>query len=187
MIHENLKRLRIANKLTQQQVADHLMISNQSISKWEKGEALPSIEFLPQIAELFNCSVNAFFSDYEADIFVEMASRNLSLEESNDIAWKFIAAIMGDGSTEKEMDAIEKYPELSIPVEAMFLPAMVDILNENQTIGIGLLQKKLGVGYYIASEIIKGLESLGVIVYEKQSYQVVKDNIALLNAYLPKK
>ena len=37
-----------------------------------------------------------------------MASRNLSLEESNDIAWKFIAAIMGDGSTEKEMDAIEK-------------------------------------------------------------------------------
>ena len=85
MIHENLKRLRMANKLTQQQVADHLMISNQSISKWEKGEALPSIEFLPQIAELFNCSVNAFFSDYEADIFVEMASRNLSLEESNDI------------------------------------------------------------------------------------------------------
>ena len=64
MIQENLKRLRIANKLTQQQVADHLMISNQSISKWEKGEALPSIEFLPQIAELFNCSVNAFFSDY---------------------------------------------------------------------------------------------------------------------------
>jgi len=187
MIHENLKRLRIANKLTQQQVADHLMISNQSISKWEKGEALPSIEFLPQIAELFNCSVNAFFSDYEADIFVEMASRNLSLEESNDIAWKFIAAIMGDGSTEKEMDAIEKYPELSIPVEAMFLPVMVDILNENQTISIGLLQKKLGVGYYIASEIIKGLESLGVIVYEKQSYRVVKDNIALLNAYLPKK
>ena len=187
MIHENLKRLRIANKLTQQQVADHLMISNQSISKWEKGEALPSSEFLPQIAELFNCSVNAFFSDYEADIFVEMASRNLSLEESNDIAWKFIAAIMGDGSTEKEMDAIEKYPELSIPVEAMFLPAMVDILRENQTIGIGLFQKKLGVGYYIASEIIKGLESLGVIVYEKQSYRVVKDNIALLNAYLPKK
>ena len=85
------------------------------------------------------------------------------------------------------MDAIGKYPELSIPVEAMFLPAMVDILNENQTISIGLLQKKLGVGYYIASEIIKGLESLGVIVYEKQSYRVVKDNIALLNAYLPKK
>ena len=54
-------------------------------------------------------------------------------------------------------------------------------------VGIGLLQKKLGVGYYIASEIIKGLESLGVIVYEKQSYRLVKDNIALLNAYLPKK
>lgn len=187
MIHENLKRLRIANKLTQQQVADHLMISNQSISKWEKGEALPSVDFLPKIAELFNCSVNAFFSDYETDIFVEMASRKLSLEESNDMAWKFISAIMGDGTTEKEIDAIEKYPELSIPLEAMFLPAMVDFLNEKDVIGVSTVQKKLGVGYYIASEIIKGLESLGVIVYEKQSYRVVKDNIALLNAYLPKK
>lgn len=187
MIHENLKRLRIANKLTQQQVADHLMISNQSISKWEKGEVLPSIEFLPKIADLFKCSVNAFFSDYETAIFEEMASRQLSLKESNEMAWKIIASLLGDGSPEQEIDAIEKYPELSIPIEAMFLPALVTLLNDNATVGVSFLQKKLGVGYYIAGKIIESLESLGVIVFENRVYRVVKDNIVLLNAYLPKK
>jgi len=139
---------------------------------------------LPQIADLFNCTVNAFFSDYEADIFVEMASNGLTLEESHDFAWRLLDSLIGDGSSKHEVDAFERYPELSIPIESMFLPALVEILYKNNTISAGKLQRELHVGYYIASEIIRGLKSLGVIVFENQSYQIIKENIDLLQTYM---
>ena len=60
MFHNNLKALRLKCGLSQRQVADFLNVSPQSVSKWEKGESFPSIEFLPQMAECFGCDINAF-------------------------------------------------------------------------------------------------------------------------------
>lgn len=62
MFNINLKRIRLEQELSQKQIADFLTVSPQSVSKWEKGEALPSIDFLPKLAECLNCDVNAFFS-----------------------------------------------------------------------------------------------------------------------------
>mgnify|MGYP003302038166 CR=1 FL=1 len=61
MFHKNLKNIRLKNGLSQKQVADYLSISPQSISKWEKGDATPSIEFLPKLAECLSCEINDFF------------------------------------------------------------------------------------------------------------------------------
>ena len=61
MFHNNLKAQRLNCGLSQRQVADFLCVSPQSVSKWEKGESLPSIEFLPRLAECFNSDINSFF------------------------------------------------------------------------------------------------------------------------------
>lgn len=61
MFNKNLKNIRLQQGLSQKQVADCLLVSPQSVSKWEKGEALPSIEYLPKLAECLNCDINAFF------------------------------------------------------------------------------------------------------------------------------
>lgn len=66
MFHKNLKTLRLKKGLSQKQVADYLNISPQSISKWEKGDALPSIEFLPNLAECLSCEINDFFAKEDA-------------------------------------------------------------------------------------------------------------------------
>ena len=55
---ENIKRKRIERNLTQEEVASHLGISSQSVSKWERGEGYPDIEMLPPIANYFNISVD---------------------------------------------------------------------------------------------------------------------------------
>lgn len=65
MFHDNLKTLRLKSGLSQKQVADFLSVSPQSVSKWERGDALPSVEFLPKMAECFNCDINAFFEKEE--------------------------------------------------------------------------------------------------------------------------
>lgn len=65
MFNYNLKALRLKSGLSQKQVADYLNVSPQSVSKWEKGEALPSIDYLPGLAECLNCDINAFFAKEE--------------------------------------------------------------------------------------------------------------------------
>ena len=65
MFCHNFKRIRKKTGKTQRDIAEYLNISAQSISKWETGESLPTIDYLPQLADLFGCSVNAIFNEEE--------------------------------------------------------------------------------------------------------------------------
>ena len=58
---ENLKRLRLLNNLTQDEVAEALQISRQSISKWERDETLPVITFIVPLAKILNCNIVDLF------------------------------------------------------------------------------------------------------------------------------
>lgn len=58
-IGENLKSLRKNTNLTQDEVAEMLGVSPQSVSKWERGDTYPDITLLPSIANIFKTSVDA--------------------------------------------------------------------------------------------------------------------------------
>jgi Predicted transcriptional regulators len=53
-INENLKRLRKQKGNTQQELADHLNMSIQSVSKWECGDGYPDITLIPALALYYN-------------------------------------------------------------------------------------------------------------------------------------
>ena len=53
---ENLKKYRIIKNLTQEDLANYLNITPQSVSKWERGETYPDITFLPALANIFETS-----------------------------------------------------------------------------------------------------------------------------------
>lgn len=61
MLHylsENLKKYRILKNLTQENVAEYLGITPQSVSKWERGDSYPDITFLPALANIFETSID---------------------------------------------------------------------------------------------------------------------------------
>lgn len=60
MLHiaENLKKYCIVKNLTQEDVAEYLGITPQSVSKWERAETYPDITFLPALANLFETSID---------------------------------------------------------------------------------------------------------------------------------
>ena len=53
-----ISALRRAQGLTQQEVADRLLVSNRAVSRWERDEAMPDITLLPAIADLFGVTVD---------------------------------------------------------------------------------------------------------------------------------
>lgn len=55
---KNIKEERIKKKLTQQELADRLNISRQTISKWELDKSYPDLELLVQMSKLFEVSVD---------------------------------------------------------------------------------------------------------------------------------
>ena len=55
---EFLAILRKSQGYTQQEVADHLNISNKTISKWEQGKGYPDLTLLPVLAEFYQVSVD---------------------------------------------------------------------------------------------------------------------------------
>lgn len=60
---EKLSNLRKELNYTQEQLADILGVSRQSISKWESDIAFPETEKLIKISKLFSCSVDYLLND----------------------------------------------------------------------------------------------------------------------------
>ena len=55
---EKLSKERKANNYTQEQLADILGVSRQTVSKWELDVAYPETEKLIKLGELFHCSMD---------------------------------------------------------------------------------------------------------------------------------
>ena len=58
MFKDNLIHLRKMRQLTQEDVADKIGVTRQSIAKWESGETVPDLEKCRLLAELFGVSLD---------------------------------------------------------------------------------------------------------------------------------
>lgn len=61
---EKLMQLRRREGLSQEQLADRLGVTRQSVSKWEGGAAMPELSKLVALSELFGVSVDYLVKDY---------------------------------------------------------------------------------------------------------------------------
>ncbi len=57
-IKEILKTLREKNELTQDQLAEKVMVTRQAVSRWETGETQPNTETLKLLSKEYNVSIN---------------------------------------------------------------------------------------------------------------------------------
>ena len=97
---KNLQVLRKMTNLTQENMAEKLDVSRQTISKWEQNLACPEIEKLIEVCELFHCSVDQILRE---DMIVNDEAyseiRIVTVEEFRYIQYAVI-------SVEPEVDAI---------------------------------------------------------------------------------
>lgn len=66
MFKDNLIHLRKINQLTQEDVADKIGVTRQSIAKWESGETTPDLDKCRLLAELFGVTLDDL-ANFEPD------------------------------------------------------------------------------------------------------------------------
>ena len=76
-IGNRIQRLRIDNGLTQEQLAEKLCVSRQSISKWEIDQSLPEIDKVVQMSKLFSVATDDILM--EADDVKKLRPQELHL------------------------------------------------------------------------------------------------------------
>lgn len=72
MISVNLKRLRKIHQYTQENLAEKINVSRQSIAKWESGETNPDIDSLVKLSKIYNVSLDNLvnYSENESGIAI---------------------------------------------------------------------------------------------------------------------
>ena len=77
LIGQNIKKYRLYNCYTQQQLADFLFVTKQSVSKWEVGKSMPTMDNIIYLCNILNCSPNSLLMDaikYINPLFVSIAN-----------------------------------------------------------------------------------------------------------------
>lgn len=65
-IGRNIASYRKAHNMTQMNLADQMNISYQAVSNWERGQTMPDISKLPELALILGCSVDDLLGDGRA-------------------------------------------------------------------------------------------------------------------------
>jgi transcriptional regulator with XRE-family HTH domain len=65
---QNLKNLRKSKNISQEELAEKVKVSRQSVSKWETGEAYPEMNNILELCKIFHCHINDLVNDNIVDI-----------------------------------------------------------------------------------------------------------------------
>ncbi|MGN0518340.1 MAG: helix-turn-helix domain-containing protein [Acutalibacteraceae bacterium] len=84
MLNENLVKVRRERGLTQEALAVKLNVVRQTISKWEKGTAVPDADTLCRIADALDVSVSVLLGGSEHEDKLDTASIAKSLAQINE-------------------------------------------------------------------------------------------------------
>ncbi len=134
--------LRKKHNMSQEQLAEKLDVSRQSISKWEGAQSIPDTNKIIQLAQIFGVSIDYLLrddmeeKDYIAEPFIESETsvRQVSMEEANEFL-KF-----NEQTAQRKAFAISLF--ILSPVLLVFLSAdfqMVSALRDEMRNFIGLL------------------------------------------------
>ena len=121
-IGAKIKCLRKEKKVTQEELAEYLMISSQAVSKWETEASSPDIDMLPKLAIFFGTSVDNLldFSQTQVDTAVTELVAECGRHCQGD-------PVKGEAFMRK---ALEKYPN-----NILLLTCLLEFLQEQNDDG----------------------------------------------------
>ncbi len=60
---QNLKQLRLEQKLSQRELAEKVGVTQQCVSEWEKGKIDPTLTYVVKLSKIFGVTIDALVFD----------------------------------------------------------------------------------------------------------------------------
>lgn len=163
-VGQRIAMLRKAKDLTQMEVADKMMVSYQAVSNWERGNSMPDISKLADLADLFGVSMEELLgSKRESDIIAKVTRSKdpVSLEEVAEVApvlkpSQVDEASERSGQTRVEPEALEQLAPYFSEEKLGDWAERMHVTDLSQLIGLApfLSRERLG-------KLVRGLENTG--------------------------
>lgn len=99
-IGEKITKLRTSRGFSQEQLAEKIQVSRQSVSKWEMDQALPQIDKVIQICKLFDISTDSLLLDEKTNAFDDPREKTEN---------KYFGTDGFRGEANKELTSIQAY------------------------------------------------------------------------------
>ena len=87
---DKLIQLRKKNNLSQEELAEKLGVSRQSVSKWESNNTYPETDKIVQICNIFECSMDDLINDKISDVDLTLRKNKSNLNYMFDSLLEFI-------------------------------------------------------------------------------------------------
>ncbi len=180
---DNLKKIRIYKKLSQEDLAEKVGVSRQSVSKWETGDAYPTMNNLLELCKIFHCKINDLVNDTIIDIDSlsdEVKTKVVSLKKEEQKKMKALSKIISVISKIGRIFCYIAIPFLCLVlIISPYLISKVVIKDNNLTLNfenhnINLLEKNdklvIKVGAFVLADADKEFLNTKVMsIFENNS------------------
>ena len=171
---DKLIQLRKKAGWSQEELADQMDVTRQSVSKWEGAQSVPDLEKMIRLSELFGVSTDYLLKDeIEEAEHIELpdnwpALKRVSMEEAS-------AFLSAKASTAKTI-AFAVFLCILSPIALMILNAISEataggILNEDVANGIGSIVFILFVAIAVVIFISSGSKTAPFAYLEKEGFE----------------
>ena len=123
-IGNNIRTLRRAADMTQEELADRLGVTYQSVSRWENGGTYPDMELLPAIADIFGVTVDHLLKNGQEDVNTSEAVEGT--EGTEDAAKE---------ASDADAAGSEEYADIGIAVVTDYVNVRSEPSAESEAVG----------------------------------------------------
>ena len=191
ILAEKIMSLRKQNGWSQEELAEQLDVSRQSVSKWESGTSIPDIEKIIKMSQLFYVSTDYLLKDddekntevavYEGNEHVDSGSQENVRQISMEFAAEYLELIK---KVSKRFAAAVSTCVLS-PIAVMILGAMSEDpsynVNEGIVAGIGVTILLVMIAAAVMIFIIDGMKLSKYEFLEKEPIKLLYGVEAVVN------
>ncbi|MDO5128075.1 MAG: helix-turn-helix transcriptional regulator [Eubacteriales bacterium] len=165
ILAEKIMSLRKQNGWSQEELAEQLNVSRQSVSKWESTASIPDIEKIVRMSELFGVSTDYLLKEDEDTVCMQETKPTAiddSVKEGKVISMEFATEYMDHIQSVAKRIAFAVALCIMSPVALIFLAGMSEAhiggITEGVASGIGLCVLFVFVACAVAIFILDGMK-----------------------------
>lgn len=114
---DNLKRLRKEKNMSQEMLAEQLLVSRQSVSKWESGQAYPEMDKVLDLCKMFDVTIDELMNEKISEVKTTKESK----KNINKFVEDFLNFITDIVNISRKMTFLSKVKCLAEQIILMFL------------------------------------------------------------------